>query len=93
MKWRKSSSSISNDCVEVAPLPGVKVALRDSKNPDSGYFTFTQHEWNSFLFGVRNGEFDDLVPGDAMSEDGARLLVQNAIEVSRLIDHEVGGEG
>jgi Domain of unknown function (DUF397) len=61
LPWRKSSFSSMNGCVEVAPLGGGHLALRDSKSPDRGYFVYNAHEWHSFAAGVRAGEFDDLV--------------------------------
>jgi hypothetical protein len=59
--WRTATSSNGDGCVEVAPLGGGLMALRDSKNPEKGYFVYNAHEWHSFLQGVRAGEFDDLV--------------------------------
>ena len=56
-KWRKSSHSGSNGCVEVA-LSGDQVAVRDSKDPSGPVLVFTAHEWRAFLDGVRDGEFD-----------------------------------
>ncbi len=58
--WRKSSRSSSNggQCVEVAlNLPGV-IAVRDSKDPDGTALVFTPAEWQAFLAGARNGDFD-----------------------------------
>jgi hypothetical protein len=55
--WRKSSKSASNGCVEVAHVAG-KVAVRDSKDQASPVLLFTAFEWDAFLGGVRNGEFD-----------------------------------
>ncbi|MET7424340.1 DUF397 domain-containing protein [Dactylosporangium sp. NPDC005555] len=57
--WRKSTESLSGDCVEVAPLPD-GVAVRDSKNPDGPVLEFTHSEWCAFLAGANKGEFDDL---------------------------------
>jgi hypothetical protein len=57
--WHKSTRSANaGDCVEVADnLPGI-VAVRDTKNRDSGTLVFTHAEWAAFLGGVRDGEFD-----------------------------------
>jgi hypothetical protein len=56
-KWRKSASSYSNGCVEVAFVEG-RVAVRDSKDRSGPVLVFTAHEWAAFLGGVRRGEFD-----------------------------------
>ncbi|HEX7161912.1 MAG TPA: DUF397 domain-containing protein [Trebonia sp.] len=57
--WKKSSLSGYNaNCVEVAGLSGDTIRVRDSKNPRGGVLNFTQSEWDAFLGGVRNGEFD-----------------------------------
>jgi len=58
--WHKSTRSGGNggDCVEVAVnLPGI-VAVRDSTNPDGPALSFTHAEWEAFLGGVSDGEFD-----------------------------------
>jgi hypothetical protein len=49
-----------------APAPGsahessdtLRVAVRDSKNPDGPALLFTRREWEAFLGGVRDGQFD-----------------------------------
>ncbi|MBE1456373.1 hypothetical protein H4W79_000587 [Nocardiopsis terrae] len=69
--WRKSSYSASTgQCVEVAAVPGNQVAaenkdtgdaafvLRDSKNPDAAPLVFTRAEWDAFVAGAKDGEFD-----------------------------------
>lgn len=57
-QWRKSQKSASNGgCVEVANL-GTHVAMRDSKDPDGPALVFTPHEWDCFLDGAINGEFN-----------------------------------
>jgi hypothetical protein len=58
LHWFKSSFSASGSCVEVAHLPGGGVALRDSKDRGKAAHVYTRHEWEAFLAGVRNGEFD-----------------------------------
>jgi hypothetical protein len=56
--WRKSTRSGTNGCVEVA-LDAAGVAVRDSKQQGNGpVLLFTAREWDAFLAGVRNGEFD-----------------------------------
>ena len=64
LPWRKSTLSANNGCVEAAPYAPGFVAVRDSKNPDAGMLIYDSHEWRCFIAGVRNGEFDDLAPGD-----------------------------
>jgi len=57
--WIKSSlSSYNGNCVEVAGLTDDIIRVRDSKNPRGGMLNFTIAEWDAFLGGVRNGEFD-----------------------------------
>jgi Domain of unknown function (DUF397) len=57
--WIKSSlSSYNGNCVEVAGLADDIIRVRDSKNPRGGMLNFTQAEWDAFVGGVRNGEFD-----------------------------------
>lgn len=69
--WRKSSYSESgSQCVEVAVVPGHEVAVenkssdgevfvvRDSKNPGVAPLVFTRAEWDAFVEGVKDGEFD-----------------------------------
>jgi hypothetical protein len=59
LSWTKSSLSFANgNCVEVASLPGHKIGIRDSKDAEGPVLRFTPDEWNAFLGGVRNGEFD-----------------------------------
>jgi Domain of unknown function (DUF397) len=60
--WIKSSLSFSNsNCVEVANLPGGGIGVRDSKDVTGPVLRFTPGEWDAFLGGVRNGEFDNLL--------------------------------
>lgn len=56
--WRKSSYSSGNgQCVEVAYVSEV-VAMRDSKNPTGSALVFTSGEFDTFVRGVMDGEFD-----------------------------------
>jgi hypothetical protein len=54
--WHKSSRSGSSGCVEVAFVQG-QVAVRDSKARDSSVLLFTPFEWEAFVSGVHDGEF------------------------------------
>jgi hypothetical protein len=56
--WTKSSLSFSNgNCVEVASLDGT-IGVRNSRDQSGPELRFTPDEWDAFLGGVRNGEFD-----------------------------------
>ncbi|MEV6325223.1 DUF397 domain-containing protein [Nocardia sp. NPDC051787] len=56
--WFTSSYSGSQtDCVEVAWLDGVRVGVRDSKNPTGPALLFSPGEWAVFTAGVIDGEF------------------------------------
>jgi hypothetical protein len=57
--WRKSTrSGASNQSVEVAVnIPGV-IAVRDSSDPAGPALIFTPAEWEAFVGGARDGEFD-----------------------------------
>jgi hypothetical protein len=57
-RWFKSSASSVTGCVEVAHLADGLVALRDSKDVSKPPHVFNRREWQAFLAGVRNGEFD-----------------------------------
>lgn len=55
--WHKSTHSGYNGCVEVAFIDG-QVAIRDSKRKQGPVLVFTPTEWQSFLHGVADGQFD-----------------------------------
>ena len=48
----------NGNCVEVARLSGDVTIVRDSKDVKGPVLGFTQGEWDAFVGGVRNGEFD-----------------------------------
>ncbi len=58
--WVKSSYSgpTGGNCVEVAFLAHGDVALRNSRDPEGAALIFTSAEWDAFLGGARDGEFD-----------------------------------
>ena len=72
VRWIKSSRSLNNGTsVEVGWVPGCadrqcvevghdgdEVLVRDGKNPDGPVLVFTAAEWDAFLAGAKDGEFD-----------------------------------
>lgn len=61
LKWHKSSRSITGDCVKVSEDASVvhigDTKLESATDPDGPYLTFSLDAWNSFVAGVRMGEF------------------------------------
>jgi hypothetical protein len=57
--WRRSSQSGEDcdNCVEVAFVDDA-IAVRDSRTPDGPILIFTQAEWEAFVGGAKDGEFD-----------------------------------
>jgi hypothetical protein len=55
--WRKSEASGVNGCVEVAFVEE-GVAVRNSRDSAGTVLLFSRADWEAFLRGVRNGEFD-----------------------------------
>ncbi|MGH3390657.1 MAG: DUF397 domain-containing protein [Actinomadura sp.] len=64
--WRISTFSPDNggNCVEAGPLGdgSERVAVRHSHHPDAEVIVYTRGEWEAFLAGVRNNEFDFFTP-------------------------------
>jgi hypothetical protein len=62
VQWHIStrSSSGGGDCVEAGPLnDGTgRVALRHSKHPEGAVIIYTRAEWDAFVGGVKDHEFD-----------------------------------
>jgi Domain of unknown function (DUF397) len=58
-EWRKSTRSgpWTDNCVEVA-FVGDAIAVRDSKRPNGPVLLFTPSEWDAFVDGAKDGEFD-----------------------------------
>ncbi|WP_436525028.1 DUF397 domain-containing protein [Actinoplanes sp. HUAS TT8] len=58
-EWFKStrSGADSDNCVEVAFVDDA-IAVRDSKNPAAAALIFTAAEWDAFVHGAKDGEFD-----------------------------------
>lgn len=61
LTWLKALSSSHNGaCVEIAEAAG-RIAMRDSKDPDGPILVYTPAEFEAFLGGARNGEFDRFI--------------------------------
>lgn len=59
LRWRKSTYSGSEgSCVEVAKAADGGRWLRDTKDRGRPAHYFTAAEWDAFLRGVKDGEFD-----------------------------------
>ncbi|MET8141284.1 DUF397 domain-containing protein [Sphaerisporangium sp. NPDC005288] len=58
--WRKATKSASNqgNCLEVAPLSGGRVGLRDTEAPEKAPFVVSASVWDAFIDGAKNGDFD-----------------------------------
>jgi hypothetical protein len=65
LSWRRPAGAEAGDgpgVMEVAMAPrsggGSWVLLRVTGDPDGRVLVYDEHEWECFLAGVRNGEFD-----------------------------------
>jgi len=60
--WRISSRSPNGggQCVEAGPLAdgSGRVAVRHSRRPNAEILVYSRPEWEAFIAGVKNGEFD-----------------------------------
>jgi predicted secreted Zn-dependent protease len=58
LTWRKSTrSGAAGHCVEIAETPAA-ILVRDSKDASGPVLRFASVDWQGFLAGVRDGEFD-----------------------------------
>ncbi|MDA2813040.1 DUF397 domain-containing protein [Nocardiopsis sp. RSe5-2] len=71
--WYRSSLSRedSEAIVEVAKFDDGFRAVRDGKNPDKGILFFTPQEWEAFVLGAKDGEFD--IPEEYLTEEERRI--------------------
>ncbi|MFI6760168.1 DUF397 domain-containing protein [Micromonospora sp. NPDC050417] len=60
--WHISSKSdnAGNNCVEAGPLAdgSGRIAVRHSKEPNGQVILYTRAEWDAFIGGAKDGEFD-----------------------------------
>lgn len=55
--WQSAPGSPQEERVEIAQLPGGGMAMRNSADPDT-VLRYTAAEWEAFVLGARDGEFD-----------------------------------
>lgn len=58
VQWRKSSRSVSGECVEVGSH-GQSVFVRDSKDQQGSTLTFSGSAWHRFMLEMKRGEMSD----------------------------------
>jgi hypothetical protein len=62
IRWHVSSRSANNggQCVEAGPLAdgSGRIAVRHSHHPEGSMIVYTRAEWDAFLAGAKDGEFD-----------------------------------
>lgn len=62
IRWKVSSRSTGNggQCVEAGPLAdgSGRIAVRHSHHPEGSLIVYTRAEWDAFLAGAKDGEFD-----------------------------------
>ena len=58
-KWQVARFCNGGACVQVAP-DGSNVLIGDSKNPSGPVLTYSRDEWQTFVEGIRQGDFDNL---------------------------------
>ncbi|MEU4684986.1 DUF397 domain-containing protein [Streptomyces xinghaiensis] len=59
--WRKSHRSApGGNCVELAVLPGGRIAVRNSRYPEGPVLVWTREEMAAFVRGAKDGDFDAL---------------------------------
>ena len=57
--WQHSpESNLDEPHIEIAFLDEGNVALRNSHEPDGTVLIYTPAEWEAFVLGARDGEFD-----------------------------------
>jgi len=60
--WFKSSfSNLNGNCLEIGRLTPDRIGVRDTKDDGNGpVLIFTAAEWNAFIAGAKEGQFDNL---------------------------------
>ncbi|GAB3442758.1 hypothetical protein GCM10027570_10140 [Streptomonospora sediminis] len=71
--WKRSSLSREDSAaiVEVAKFDDGYRAVRDGKHPEKGTLFFTPAEWDAFVLGAKDGEFD--IPEEYLTAEEAAI--------------------
>jgi hypothetical protein len=59
LNWRVALACNGGACIRVAPQ-GNKILIGDSKSPSGPVLTYNRSEWDVFVDGIRQGDFDGL---------------------------------
>lgn len=76
-RWHTSGEG--DGSIEVAmvsergPQGGEWVLMRVAGDPAGRVLVYDRNEWECFLHGVRNGEFDDAAAGGTLTQEGGRM--------------------
>lgn len=61
-RWQKSShSNPSGNCVEMTPISGGRVAVRNSRFPEGPALIYSAADFRAFIEGTKAGGLDDLL--------------------------------
>lgn len=60
LAWRVANACQGGSCVRVART-GAAILIGDTKNPGGDVLTYTVSEWQDFVAGVKQGDFDDFL--------------------------------
>ncbi|WP_091559875.1 DUF397 domain-containing protein [Micromonospora pattaloongensis] len=55
--WQRAEGDDSEGAVEIAFVDDL-IGMRNSADPDGPVLVFTQAEWDAFVAGAQDGEFD-----------------------------------
>jgi hypothetical protein len=58
--FRAAVKSGGTNCIQVGRRDGM-ILIADSKRPGGPVLSYTLQEWDAFLDGAKNGEFDDFL--------------------------------
>lgn len=60
LSWRVAQRCDAGNCVLIAPS-GDTIVIGDSKNPGGPVLAYSRSEWRTFVEGIKEGDFDDLL--------------------------------